>query len=638
MNAQIRMSSFRTWSPWDAAAVRRALLFALAATLAFGLAALLHLRNPYWAAMPVWVIAQPQRGVLVERGVFRVLGTLVGAGVGLALMASHAPTLLLIAVLALWIAVNAGATHLLRGVHGYAALLAGMTAAIVVIPSLVAPAGAMTIAVARVACTLIGVIVASLVMAFQTPEAPLAEFYDEVRAVSSEAVAHAARILRGDAVDEAREERRILGHISQLDLSARLHSAGSVAGYRRQGDVDLLVLASLSTMAAAREARDGGSPVGEPLLARLEALAAHLKASWTQPFPGAEGLGLLPERHAGGPDRALQRLDAGLRELLAADRALAQRDSPRAFPSDPMPARLAPHREWSLAWREGALAAVASFLALAVAVAWPTPSVGLAAMGVCIFVMVLGSMPLPQLVAPKLIAGVALGVLAALFYRLVLQPAITTPAGLMLSFIPFVLVGAFFRTHPRHAAPGVDFCMCFLLASQAGMPATADVRRILLDASALVGSAGLMATLFMLLPQRGPGQAVDAATRIRRDLQRLLEAFAAEDPTLWRARSSRQILRLALHLGRAKDLARRWPQGLLAVLNVGQAMLELAQAGMPEQARTILAATLRQETAPRAAAAALTDLAEGDGLGASLRPLLHRLSVTLVQAEDLLRY
>src|SRR5690606_40556027 len=54
--------------------------------LAFGIASQLHVQNAYWAAMPVWVVAQAQRGLLLERAIFRVVGTLVGAFIGFAIL------------------------------------------------------------------------------------------------------------------------------------------------------------------------------------------------------------------------------------------------------------------------------------------------------------------------------------------------------------------------------------------------------------------------------------------------------------------------------------------------------------------------------------------------------------------------
>jgi uncharacterized membrane protein YccC len=74
---------------WDRATVQRGLWLALAAWLSFSIAACLHVHNAYWPAMPVWVISQSSRGVLLERALFRVIGTLVGAGVGFALV--HLP-------------------------------------------------------------------------------------------------------------------------------------------------------------------------------------------------------------------------------------------------------------------------------------------------------------------------------------------------------------------------------------------------------------------------------------------------------------------------------------------------------------------------------------------------------------------
>lgn len=560
----------------------------------------------------------------MERAIFRVIGTLVGAAAGFAIMQVPDAPLLTIALLALWIALNAGTTHLLRGVHGYAALLAGMTAAVVVLPSLVSPAGSMAIAWARVECTLIGVVVASLVLAFQTPEAPLAEFYDEVRTVSSEAVLFAARVLRGVTVDE----RPVLRQISELEASARLHSAGSVAGYRRLGDVDLLVVGSLSIMAAAEALRDTNRSIDPTLPERLEAIAEHLRRAWTQPL-GAE-----QRRLPGLEGPEAQRLDLALGEILAADRALSTPVG-RSYYPEPRKVSLAPHREWRLAWRTGALAGIASFTASALALNLHAPSLGLAALGVCIFVMVLGSLPLPQLVAPKLLAGVVTGVLMGLAYRLVLQPAITSSAGLLLSVAPFMLLGGFARTHPKSFAFGIDSNMCFLLTSQAGMPALHDVPRLLMDGSALGLSAGLVAGLFILLPRRPHMQALEAAAMVRRDLQRILETERSSDPSRWRALASRQILRLSLHLGRAPSLGRRWPKGLLATLNLGEAMLDLRSLGIPLAVETLLAATLQQRLAPRPTAEALEALATLEHR-ADVRQALLRVAQALNQAAGLL--
>lgn len=626
------MTSFRSFrelaSFFEPEVVRKALSLAFAAWLSFAIASLLHVHNAYWAAMPVWVLTQASRGLVVERAFFRIVGTLIGAGVGFALVHVPAPPLVQLALLAGWMGLNAALTHLLRGVHGYGALLAGMTAAVVVIPALLTPTESLDIAVARVECTLIGVVVSTLVLAVLTPVSPLAEFYAHVRSVSADAVAYAARVLRDpDAAGDAAEEGRLVAQISQLDASARPLAAGSVEGYRRLGDIDLLVVGSLSTIAAAQAVRDAACHIDAALLEWLDRVATRLRRE-----PQAEA------REAGWADAdddvAVARLKISVGQILDAGDALAHGEPRRVSPATRI--RLAPHREWALAGRTAALAAAASFGAGVVGLAWPWPAVELAALGVCIFVMVLGSLPLPQLVAPKLFAGVVTGVVAATFYRLVLQPHIASNAALLLSVVPFLLLGGFGRANPRTGIAAIDANMCFQLASQAGMPAVDDVGRVLADSAALALAAGLMAGLFLLLPRQAQRQAIDAATVIRRDLQRILEADAG-DRLAWHARTSRAILRLTLHLGRAKTLGERWPGGLVATLNLGHALIDLRKRGMPENVRTLLASMLQQKRTPRQTVTALDALAGAiDDTGTQRQ--LARLSLTLDRAADLLTF
>lgn len=603
--------------PW--ATARKALSLALAAWLSFAIASMLHVHHAYWAAMPVWVLTQSSRGLVMERAAFRIIGTLIGALAGFALVNSPAPPAVQIVVLSLWIAINAGLIHVLRGGAGYGAMLAGMTAAVVVIPSLLSPSGSMALAVARVECTLIGVIVATVVLALLTPESPLAEFYARMRTVSADAVAHAARVLReGVSAGHGGEERRILARISNLDASARTISAGSVAGYRRLGAVDLMIVGSLTAMAAAQAARLQGTRCDARLPMRLDRIAEGLRGATDVAGAEAER----PDLRFDEP--ALARLDAAVGQILDADLALRGPDA--AAPSAPGPRRawLAPHREWPLAWRAGAMAGVASLVASALGLWSDWPPMHLAALGVCIFVMVLGSMPVPQLIAPQLLAGVVAGAVIAVFYRLAVQPAIGSTTGLLLTIAPFLLAGGFARASPRIGPAGVDANMCFLLASQAGMPATGDLVAIFGDALALVLAALVMAGGFMLLPRRAQRQAADAAAVIRRDLQRIVESRAGGDPVDWHARGSRQILRLTLHLGRSEGLGERWPEELLAALNLGQAMIDLQELGMPDAARELVLAFLQRRRPPREIADALhalADAAADDAPGRAIRTL-----------------
>src|SRR5690606_17957329 len=92
-----------------------ALRCALGSCAALLLAWLAGLEHPQWAAMTVWAASQPARGMLLEKGLFRFAGTVVGTGVGvLFVLAAGDHTLLLACGLALWVATCAAAGNVLR--------------------------------------------------------------------------------------------------------------------------------------------------------------------------------------------------------------------------------------------------------------------------------------------------------------------------------------------------------------------------------------------------------------------------------------------------------------------------------------------------------------------------------------------
>lgn len=620
-----------SFSRTDRNLAARAATLALSAWVAFALASLWHVQHAYWAAMPVWVVAQASRGVLLERALFRVVGTLLGAAAGFGLLLLPVPPLAKLALLGLWVAASAGLTHILRGVHGYGALLAGVTAPIVVIPSVLAAAGSRELALARVECTLIGVLTATVITGLMTPRSPRQAFFARVRRTCGDAAAFAARVLRDGLAGTVPEERRILAELSELEASSRLVLAGSLEGYRRLHDVDAMVVGALSVMGSALTLARNGSPGAADrrhLPGHLERVAAHLRA--TEPG-GPEAELHLPETAPG-----LARLADGLARILDGDAALRGPDGGGRHGLRLPLARLTPHREWPQAIRTGLLAGGATFLACALALGTGWPLGILLAFGVSIFSMVLGSMTLPQDIAPKLLTGVLAGAFAAVVYRIAVQPAATTTPWLLLSLAPFLLLGGVLRAHPRTAIAGVDFNMCFLLASQAGSavvrPGTAVTESL-----ALAAGAVLMAGGFMLLPRRAVRQAREAAAVIRSDLRRMVEPDQDPAGIDWRARSFRQILRLALHLGRAKELGDRWPTGLLATLNLGHGIEQLHRlpVGLPAKAAA-LAALGRLAEAPREVAVELRRLA---GTGpADLDPALWNLAEDLEQAEALLRF
>jgi len=590
------------------AAVGHGLRLAGAAWLAFAIATLLHVEHAYWAVMPVWVVAQASRGLLLERAFFRIVGTLAGAAAGFVLIHLPLGPYAVLALLGLWIALASGATHLLRGVHSYGALMAGMTAAIIVLPSIWTPETALAVARARVECTLIGVIVVTLMTGFLTPEAQRQDFYQRARKVGGDAVAHVAQLLQGrDRQRHAEVERRILAGLSSLEDMAPLVSAGSVDGYRRLRHVNALVAAALSTMAAGAALRaraDAGTALPAGLPAALLPLAGYLRQP---PVPDSA-----PPPIPALSDKPLQRLRQALQQLLVAAAALGAA-SANPVAADPRPP-LAPQREWQLARRTGLVSGLLSFATAALAYCSGVPEAEQAAVGVCIFSMVLGSMALPQKSAPGQLKGMLCGIAVATGYRLLIQPHITTVPQLLLSLAPFLLLGGLGRASQRFTQPALHANIGFFLASQAALPAAATPGAIWSGSLSLAVVVALVTGSFIWLPRDPRRQAAQAAETVRDDLRRLL-ARRHDAQADWQARTARQILRLTLHLGRAEELGARLPSGMLAALNLGHAIGDLQHSahGRPgasrRAARQALALVARGLVLPEANAERLQTLA-----------------------------
>jgi hypothetical protein len=187
--------------------------------------------------------------------------------------------------------------------------------------------------------------------------------------------------------------------------------------------------------------------------------------------------------------------------------------------------------------------------------------------------------------------------------------------------------------------------MCFMLGSQAGMPA-AGGPEILNGAAALMTGAALVGSAFLLAPDRSASRSRALAGHIRRDVARLFDdprTRAAAVAGEWQAQTARRILRLLLDLqraGRSGDA----PEGLLAALNLGHAVTALQNAldacDAADPQRAALDAVLRALRAfdhdPEGAAAAALQAGAALHDGA-LRQVVHDAADALREGAALWR-
>lgn len=130
----------------------------LAAIFSLSLAVFFDIPNPYWAVMPVWILVQGSREEIFEKGLWRILGTMIGAILSI-IIALYVPTLWLkVLLLSLILALTTSLNLSFKGLTGYGLQMIGITMGAIVLPAMNHPEEIMSFSLARTLCTLIGVI------------------------------------------------------------------------------------------------------------------------------------------------------------------------------------------------------------------------------------------------------------------------------------------------------------------------------------------------------------------------------------------------------------------------------------------------------------------------------------------------
>ena len=600
------------------------------ALTSFAIASLFHLPNAFWAPMAVWIVAQPSRGLLLERGVYRLLGTLAGAAVGFALLAAPLPTPLTLALLASWAGGCAAFTHLTRASFGYAALMAGLTASVVLLPSMAANSGGAAIAMARVVCTLIGVICVIAMGLVLLPAPPKRELLNRVRGLTGEALRQLAERPAHD--NPQLPDGELLLTLTQLEQQLGPSHAGPLR--RSSGALvsGAFVAATLSLLAMTR--LTGQRPIPATLAAALNDAADTL----SQPAHSDSAADALRRatHHAQDFSPRLARLLARLEQAEIAGEAWLARRSPHQHlpPMVTLPTR----KDLPSALIAGAASAIVTLLAGLLVAYSGWDNAWLPAMGLCTFTMVLSSMDVPQALAPRMLQGIIVGVSLAAAFRLWLMPHADGLGDILLMLAPFMLFGGLARASSKTQVPALDGNMCFMLASQPFLQAPTAPGNVLLDAGSLIASIALVALAYRLLPRDPTRRAGYLSRLMLRDIERLCGQSDGQTPDArWHSRMYRRLLRLMIHVGRAQEAGSASHAGTLGILNLADAVIQLRtllptsqlSEGERQAARRLLQALRRLTQDPDAVTRALTALPlDGDALPGIAAQMRHALEDT----------
>ncbi len=474
-------------------------------------ASALGLHHTHWAAMTVWLVAQPTRGLLLDKSVLRIAGTLAGAAVGFGLLALFPDRLVpLVVGVALWGALCAGASAFVRPARAYGILLAGYTAILLALPSSPGSHPTASLFADRVLCTLLGVLVSTAVTALFTPPYSTATFDTLLRRLGDDVFAFAHGVRAGAATDAlATRQRRLVAAIGRVAEEADRALPGFLANRRRRRKVRralrvLLGLVIESRIAAERTGArslpvpEVAAPAPIPPTAQGNALVARIRAGalrW-RPRPGHDGapsprVSPIAVRHAPGARSPLDHRDAAV----ASGKALLGMSLVGAI-------------WWATGWSHG-----------------PTMMVSAS-----VFLTLFASNESARTWVTHILAGSACGGAAAILY-VALLPSARSPAGTALLAAPFLLTGAWAMARPATARSAVDFNMVFLLATPPAFALHGALAETAGRAIAIVIGV-LAAALFFHAAQEGAPRRVRRLAREARGQARRIAGSA--DPALAR--------------------------------------------------------------------------------------------------------
>ncbi|UZE25042.1 FUSC family protein [Pseudomonas sp. B21-056] len=563
---------------------RLAVQFAIKTVLGGGLALWLALRwgleQPAWALMTAFIVAQPLSGMVVQKGLARLLGTLVGTVMSVVFMGLFAQTpWLFLLALALWLGLCTACSTLLRSAWSYSFVLAGYTVAIIALPAISHPLGVFDQAVARCTEISLGIVCATAASALLWPLRVERQLAGQAHAAWQSGMQAARATLAGDA--QARKGLlEILGRIVAVDAQ-REHAwfEGSL-GRQRARAISGLSQKLLMLLRIARSVRrqwkqlepaeaEALQPWMNEVQQALDADSATLQALRPRVLDASHDPLI-----SSAQSYCLARFALLLDTALAACAALAAVREGRAA-SDP-PRTLTPHRDLSLALVFGARSALA-FLAVAcfwLATAWP--AAGGALVLTCVVCSLFASRENGAQIGMSFLRGILLAVPTAFVVGEILLPQWSSFAMLCMAMGVPLFFGALGMAKPPIFATATSFCLHFVVLISPLNAMKYDVATFFNSAQAMMIGVGAAVLAFNLLILRDPawhGRRLLAATLD--DLVRLTRRNLSGAESWFGGRMADRLLQLARHYPELPVPARsRWDDGLLG-LDIGDELLHL---------------------------------------------------------------
>lgn len=583
----------------------------LAALLTLWLAMRLELPQPSTATITVFIVMQPQSGQVFAKSFYRILGSLVGLSVMVALIAIFAQQReLFLLVSALWIGLCTVGAARYRDFRSYACVLAGYTATLIGLPATLHPEAAFMSAIWRVLEISLGILCSMVVSATLFPQTSTTamrsalyqrfgafagfvldnlgggdrgQFEAANVAFASQAVGLEA--LRSVTRFEDPHMRLRSGRLSRLNnefmvLTTRYHALHQLLSRLRAQEADAVLRAL------------------QPCLDEL----AQVLAPWrgqSVTDRDAERLAAQLESHR---TRMMQRIRAGRAQLLA------ELDDPAALLdyntagellyrlADDLynyaltHASLAAHKHERENWKHG-FSPKANLVASLVAggrtalmvlvfglfwieTAWPSGSTFV--LNAAAVAALVSAAPDPAKMAMQMAVGTFFAAILGFSETFFVFPHLDGFALLAFALAPVFAVGAFFSIKPKYAGYGLGLLVFFSFGAIPANLTVYDPGRMLNEYIALVLSQSLAAVVAAVIM---PPTSAWLWRRLEKDLRlRVVEAISGKLDGLVSSFESgtRDLLNQAYGVAaRSPQMQRRLLRWTFVVLEIGHSIIEL---------------------------------------------------------------
>ncbi|WKE65674.1 FUSC family protein [Gallaecimonas kandeliae] len=507
---------------------KRTLTFAakgvIAMALSLYLAMYMDLERPYWALVSaVFLQMRPESGLVIEKGICQILGTLAGGAAGIAILAGLMPYPdLAVACLALWVGVNAAAStmvHRLNFIYGFA--MAGMTASLIVV---LVMANATTadsqavfqVATARMSEIMVGAVCATLVSLLFWPVRVKGVLRDHARNVINQMLAYLDLELdpQGERGNRHQHADAVLASLINLSDDASAVIYEGLEGRRRARAADLLCNKVLSLLAViqifGRFRRNHPELLNADLHALLDKLRQGFQAmaatpSYSQAYKQAQQLRreLLHYRASHVAELPIQarlvqtamELVGDLTLVLKAYDALENSDKTLLkIPS------LGSYRDPLVGAITGLRSALVFLIGAGIWIGTASPSAVMLMILPLTFSVMFARLPSPTYVLGRLLLGVLVAVPVALFFVLGLLAQSSGDFEVLI----LVLAGPFFLglmalANQRTLPYGLGFCIPFIILTQPGNQMRFAVDQTLSTALAIFVGMSILYWVFKLI-------------------------------------------------------------------------------------------------------------------------------------------